>query len=328
MDLSQSGNNPVTAETQDSCTVSPGSPVAVMVDEARLAEIVSRAVQNSRQSDAPAEMTNTVARASTLSAAPESHCSQTMPEPIRPTQVAPPPVQEWPGQTEAMEASLRTQPPTEAVHTPSERQAVFDWVDRFLLARASEQPPQAVADQPPLTPPALVPVLATIAVQPAPSSPVVIPSPSPAASPVLPAINAKGVMGKAKKLRGFSGKDEGWESYRTHLDIVCRGNQWTEAEVLWHFCSELSGAAIEYFGTLDVACQNDFQQVMAAMAQRFGTMVSTEAVRGKMDAMRQKSDQSLEDLSEEVRRLTYYVFADDERLRQFAASSKPSVRRR
>ncbi len=64
------------------------------------------------------------------------------------------------------------------------------------------------------------------------------------------------------------------------------------------------------------------------MAQRFGTMVSDEAVRGKMDALRQKSDQSQEDLSQEVQRLTYYVFADDERLRQFAASSKPSVRRR
>ena len=92
--------------------------------------------------------------------------------------------------------------------------------------------------------------------------------------------------------------------------------------LIWTSCAEeTSGPKLRYcgtsarnflyFGTLDVACQNDFQQVMAAMAQRFGTMVSAEAVRGKMDALRQKSDQSLEDLSQEVRRLAYYVFADD-----------------
>ncbi len=44
-----------------------------------------------------------------------------------------------------------------------------------------------------------------------------------------------------------------------------------------------------------------------------------------MDALRQKSDQSLEDLSQEVRRLTYYVFADDPPARREAEPSETTV---
>ena len=52
------------------------------------------------------------------------------------------------------------------------------------------------------------------------------------------------------------------------------------------------------------------------MAQRFGSMVSIEAVRGKMDAIRQKADQTLEDLSQEIRSMAYFVYASDPSVRK------------
>ena len=40
---------------------------------------------------------------------------------------------------------------------------------------------------------------------------------------------------KPQKLRGYSGKGEGWEMYRLHLDMVSRLNGWDEDTALGNF---------------------------------------------------------------------------------------------
>ena len=116
---------------------------------------------------------------------------------------------------------------------------------------------------------------------------------------------------KPKKLRGYSGKEESWEVYQTHLDIVQRLNQWDDAAMLIHFCSELSSSALEFYGSLDWPTQQTFDGVKTAMAQRFGSMTSTESTRHQLENLRQRPDQSLQDLGQQVRRLAYHVYADD-----------------
>jgi hypothetical protein len=116
---------------------------------------------------------------------------------------------------------------------------------------------------------------------------------------------------KPKKLRGFSGKGESWDVYLTHLDIVQRLNQWDDAAMLIHFCSELSETALEFYGSLDWQTQQTFNGVKCAMAQRFGTMSNVEATRHQLENLRQRPDQSLQDLGQQVRRLAYNVYADD-----------------
>ena len=140
-------------------------------------------------------------------------------------------------------------------------------------------------------------------------------SPTPAVTTVVasPALPTPGrALAKARKLRGFSGgKDEAWEVYRTHLEIVRRCNAWDETTTLLHFCSELSGGALEYFSSLGLDERESYDRVMAAMAQRFGSMVNLEAVRGRLEGLRQKADQSIEDLSTQARTLAFAVYAGD-----------------
>jgi hypothetical protein len=116
---------------------------------------------------------------------------------------------------------------------------------------------------------------------------------------------------KPKKLRGFSSKGENWEVYKTHLEIVRKMNNWNDATTLGNFCSELSDTALEFYSSLDAGERDDYEQVMTAMAQRFGTMVNHEAVRSRLEGMRQKPNQTLEDLATQVRQLAYAVYVND-----------------
>jgi hypothetical protein len=117
---------------------------------------------------------------------------------------------------------------------------------------------------------------------------------------------------KPRKLRGFSGKgDETWDAYCTHLEIVKRFNQWDNDTALSYFCSELCDAALEFFSSLDSDERQDYDCVMAAMTQRFGTLVNIEAVRARLENTRQKPTQSLEELASQIRKLAYTVYAKD-----------------
>ena len=102
--------------------------------------------------------------------------------------------------------------------------------------------------------------------------------------------------------------------YRTHLEIVQCCNTWDEPTTLWHFCSELSGVALEYYSSLGLIERESYEKVMAAMAQRFGSMINLEAVsrvRSRLEGLRQKADQTIEDLSTQARTLAFAVYAGD-----------------
>ena len=116
---------------------------------------------------------------------------------------------------------------------------------------------------------------------------------------------------KPKKLRPYSARGETWEVYRTHLDIVSGLNKWAPPETLSQFTSELSADALEFFGSLDVAERDDHDKVMAAMSQRFGTMMNTEAVRGRLESRRQRPQETVEELAADIRTMAYSVYAND-----------------
>ena len=116
---------------------------------------------------------------------------------------------------------------------------------------------------------------------------------------------------KPKKLRGYAGTRETWEVYKTHLEIVSRMNGWDEDETALHFSAELSGSALEYYGSLDNEDRVDYVRLLKAMGQRFGTMTNQEAVRSQLDNIQQKAGQSLQDLGQKVRGLAYAVYVSD-----------------
>ena len=138
-------------------------------------------------------------------------------------------------------------------------------------------------------------------------SPVVtsVSTPAPTAAPPV------SFLGKPKKLKEYTGKDGSWETYQTHLNIVKNANQWDDVTTLWNFCAELSGVALEFYGTLSLEERDSYPLVISSMGQRFGTMVNLEAVRSRLEALQQKTGQSLASLGQQVRNLAYAVYADD-----------------
>ena len=64
-------------------------------------------------------------------------------------------------------------------------------------------------------------------------------------------------------------------------------------------------AALDYYVDLPENVRNDHEALQAAMARRFGRHGSLEKVRNQLQKLKQKPDQSLEDLTQEVRSLTY-----------------------
>ena len=66
---------------------------------------------------------------------------------------------------------------------------------------------------------------------------------------------------------------------------------------------------MNYYADLPKSVRGDHQALVAAMARRFGRHRSLEQVRAKLQRLRQRSDQSLEDLAQEVRALSYALLA-------------------
>ena len=116
---------------------------------------------------------------------------------------------------------------------------------------------------------------------------------------------------KPKKLRPYTAKTETWEVYKTHMEIVSGLNKWSQQETLWQFTSELSGDALEFYGSLEIAERDDYGKVMASMSQRFGTMVNVEAVRSRLESRKQRTHETVEELAADIRTMAYSVYAND-----------------
>ena len=116
---------------------------------------------------------------------------------------------------------------------------------------------------------------------------------------------------KPKDLREFSGdeKHESWDVFFTHYKLVKQYNGWDDSVGTQQLGLSLKDAALDYYVDLPENVRNDHEALQAAMARRFGRHRSLEKVRNQLQKLKQKPDQSLEDLAQEVRSLTYALMA-------------------
>ena len=110
---------------------------------------------------------------------------------------------------------------------------------------------------------------------------------------------------RAVKLRDFSGRDEYWETYSVHFRLVQKLNKWSPELALWHLGVHLTGDALDFFSDLPEEHIEDYEYVTQALKERFAKMGSAEEARRKLDLLRQKPDQSLQDLAQNVRALAH-----------------------
>ena len=95
----------------------------------------------------------------------------------------------------------------------------------------------------------------------------------------------------------------------THYKLVKQYNGWNDLVGTQQLGLSLEDAALDYYVDLPENVCNDHEALQAAMARRFGRHRSLEKVRNQLQKLKQKPDQSLEDLAQEVRSLTYALMA-------------------
>ena len=116
---------------------------------------------------------------------------------------------------------------------------------------------------------------------------------------------------KPKELTEFFGneKQESWDVFFTHYKLVKQYNGWDDLVGTQQLGLSLKDAALDYYVDLPEGVRNDHKALQAAMARRFGRHRSLEKVCNQLQKLKQKPDQSLEDLAQEVRSLTYALMA-------------------
>ena len=110
------------------------------------------------------------------------------------------------------------------------------------------------------------------------------------------------------KLREYAGGKESWDVYSIHLNTVKRLNGWSKPRALDQLCAKLKGDASKFYATLPKDKWEDYDFVVENMARRFPEIQSASAARLRLEKLQQKSDQTLENLAQEVNTLGYAAF--------------------
>lgn len=160
------------------------------------------------------------------------------------------------------------------------------------------------------------PVGQQLAVSSAVSVPKQLTSPLAVVPQVTPAPPSRKV--KEKELNKFSGSKDGdvWDVYQAHYELVADFNQWEESTALAHLGTSLTGRAMEYYIGLPREVRKNQEKLMQSMARQFGRVKSLEKARHQLDNMKQKADQTIEGLAQEIRNLGYAVYSKADRATQ------------
>ena len=123
----------------------------------------------------------------------------------------------------------------------------------------------------------------------------------------------KDAYSEGKKLTGvkikpasFDGSDN-WLDYKAHFDVCAELNRWTEREKGMYLALSLRRQAQDVFGNI-VSKSHDFTELVKALANRFAPPNQTELYRVQLRECKQKPEESLSELGQDIRRLTSLAY--------------------
>ena len=114
---------------------------------------------------------------------------------------------------------------------------------------------------------------------------------------------------KPKNLRDFSCEQEPWDTFLVHFRLVKDYNLWSDEIATKYLALCLKGHSLDYYVDLPETIRGDHDRLCQALVRRFGCHRSLEKVRNQLSRLKQKPDQSFEDLAQEVRRLAIALYA-------------------
>ena len=99
-----------------------------------------------------------------------------------------------------------------------------------------------------------------------------------------------------------------WTAYCAQFEAIAHNNQWTDPEKAVHLAASLRGPALEILGHLPEEQSRDFDQLTAALKQRFGVEHQEEAFRARFRARCREPRESLPELAHDVERLGHLAY--------------------
>jgi hypothetical protein len=114
-----------------------------------------------------------------------------------------------------------------------------------------------------------------------------------------------------------------WRSYFVQFEHMAERYDWGNQERLDRLVESLRDNAAKYFGKLPWDVRTDYHRLVRKMRSRFGKQDPPTTVRHQIQQLRQKEDESLEELAERAQHLALDAFpgADDETTDLLAADA-------
>lgn len=105
----------------------------------------------------------------------------------------------------------------------------------------------------------------------------------------------------------YDGKTN-WTDYEVHFSMVAEINGWDDWSKAVFLASSLRGSAQGVLSDLDERSRHSFRQLRAALARRFGQENQTELFRAQLRLRQKKTDETLPELAQEIRRLVRLAY--------------------
>ena len=101
-----------------------------------------------------------------------------------------------------------------------------------------------------------------------------------------------------------------WESYKLQFDMLAELNHWSEQDKATHSAISLRGSATGVLTSMQPEKGRDYSALVAALDLRFCMAHQTELNRAKLKNRTRKQDETLQELAEDVEKLTRLSYPD------------------
>ncbi len=118
-----------------------------------------------------------------------------------------------------------------------------------------------------------------------------------------------GARGAVQRPPQFDGRSP-WEAYLTQFQMLAKLSHWSERQKTTFLAVSLRGPALTVLTNLPEERRNNYEALVAALQNRFGTAHQAELHRMKLKNRVRKREESLPELVEDVERLVRLAYPD------------------
>lgn len=105
----------------------------------------------------------------------------------------------------------------------------------------------------------------------------------------------------------YDGSDD-WEEYITQFDILSDINNWSYESKSLYLAGSLKGPARAILNELSSSERRDFEKLVRALSNRFGTSNRAEMFRARLQSKTRNKDESIPELAQMIRKLTRQAY--------------------